>query len=50
MGYYIGMMLLSIYISKHDSELNFFDVSMITTAVCIVIGLVIMEWPFLKNR
>ena len=40
-GFYIGIMLLNIYISQHGDELNFLDVSLITTAVCIVIGMVI---------
>ena len=38
-------MLLNIYISQHGDELNFLDVSLITTAVCIAIGMVITLWP-----
>ena len=40
MGFYIGIVLLTLYISQHGDELNFFDVSLITTAVCVVIGMI----------
>ena len=49
-GFYIGIMLLNIYISQHGDELNFLDVSLITTAVCIVIGIVIASWPTNNDR
>ena len=44
------MLLLSIYISQHGDGLNFLDVSLITTAVCIVIGMVITCWPTKDDR
>ena len=44
-GFYIGIMLLNIYISQHGDELNFLDISLITTAVCIAIGMVITQRP-----
>ena len=37
-------MLLNLYISQHGDELHFLDVSLITTAVCLVIGMVITCW------
>ena len=50
MGFYIGMMLLSIYISQHGDGLNFIDVSLLSTLAYIIIGMVIVDWPFRKNR
>ena len=44
------MMLLNIYISQHGDELNFFDVSLITTAVCVAVGMVIACWPTNDDR
>ena len=49
-GFYIGIILLSIYISQHGDGLNFLDVSLITTAVCIIIGMVITCWPTKDDR
>ena len=43
-------MLLNLYISQHGDGLNFLDVSLITTAVCIVIGMVITCWPSNGDR
>lgn len=45
MGMYVGIMFLSIYISQHGDELNFFDVSMITTVVLIAVGMFITSRP-----
>lgn len=50
MGFYIGMMFLSIYISQHSGELNFIDVSLLSTLAYLVIGMVIVDWPFHKDR
>ena len=50
MGFFIGMMFLSIYISQHGDELNFIDVSLLSTLAYMVIGMVIVDWPFRKNR
>ena len=50
MGFFIGMMLLSIYVSQHGDGLNFFDVSLLSTLAYLVIGMVIVNWPFRKNR
>ena len=50
MGFFIGMMFLSIYISQHGYELNFIDVSLLSTLVYMVIGMIIVEWPFRKDR
>ena len=49
-GFFIGMMLLSIYISQHGDGLNFVDVSLLSTLAYMVIGMIIVEWPFRKNR
>ena len=50
MGFFIGMMLLSIYVSQHGDGLNFVDVSLLSTLAYLVIGMIIVEWPFRKNR
>ena len=50
MGFFIGMMLLSIYISQHGDGLNFVDVSLLSTLAYLVIGMVIVDWPFRKDR
>ena len=50
MGFFIGMMLLSIYVSQHGDGLNFVDVSLLSTLAYIIIGMVIVDWPFHKNR
>ena len=50
MGMYIGIMFLSIYISQHGDELNFFDVTLLSTLAYLVIGMVIVDWPFRKDR
>ena len=50
MGFFIGMMLLSIYVSQHGDGLNFIDVTLLSTLAYIVIGMVIVEWPFRKDR
>ena len=50
MGFFIGMMFLSIYISQHGDGLNFVDVSLLSTLAYIIIGMVIVDWPFRKNR
>ena len=50
MGFFIGMMLLSIYVSQHGDGLNFIDVTLLSTLAYIVIGMVIVDWPFRKNR
>lgn len=50
MGFFIGIMFLSIYISQHSGELNFIDVSLLSTLAYIIIGMVIVDWPFRKNR
>ena len=50
MGFFIGMMFLSIYISQHGDGLNFIDVSLLSTLAYMVIGMVIVDWPFRKNR
>ena len=50
MGFFIGMMLLSIYISQHGDGLNFINVSLLSTLTYLVIGMIIVEWPFRKNR
>ena len=50
MGFFIGMMFLSIYISQHGDGLNFVDVSLLSTLAYIVIGMIIVDWPFRKDR
>ena len=50
MGFFISMMLLSIYVSQHGDGLNFIDVTLLSTLAYIVIGMVIVDWPFRKNR
>ena len=50
MGFFFGMMFLSIYISQHSDGLNFIDVSLLSTLAYLVIGMVIVDWPFRKNR
>ena len=50
MGFFVGMMFLSIYISQHGDELNFVDVSLLSTLAYMVIGMIIVDWPFRKNR
>lgn len=50
MGFFIGMMLLSIYVSQHGDGLNFIDVTLLSTLAYLVIGMVIVDWPFRKNR
>ena len=50
MGFFIGMMLLSIYVSQHGDGLNFIDVSLLSTLAYLLIGMVIVDWPFRKNR
>ena len=50
MGFFIGMMLLSIYVSQHGDGLNFVEVSLLSTLAYMVIGMIIVEWPFRKNR
>ena len=50
MGFFIGMMLLSIYVSQHGDGLNFIDVTLLSTLAYIIIGMVIVDWPFRKNR
>lgn len=50
MGFFIGMMLLSIYVSQHGDGLNFIDVSLLSTLAYLIIGMIIVEWPFRKNR
>ena len=50
MGFFIGMMFLSIYISQHGDGLIFVDVSLLSTLAYMVIGMVIVDWPFRKNR
>ena len=50
MGFFIGMMLLSIYVSQHGDGLNFVDVSLLSTLAYMVISMIIVEWPFRKNR
>ena len=50
MDFFIGMMLLSIYVSQHGDGLNFVDVSLLSTLAYIIIGMVIVDWPFRKNR
>ena len=50
MGFFIGMMFLSIYVSQHGDGLNFVDVSLLSTLAYIIIGMVIVDWPFRKNR
>ena len=50
MGFFIGMMFLSIHISQHGDELNFIDVTLLSTLAYLVIGMVIVDWPFRKNR
>ena len=50
MGFFIGMMFLSIYLSQHSDGLNFVDVSLLSTLAYMVIGMVIVDWPFRKDR
>ena len=50
MGFFIGMMFLSIYISQHGDGLNFIDVTLLSTLAYLVIGMIIVDWPFRKNR
>ena len=50
MGFFIGMMLLSIYVSQHGDGLNFIDVTLLSTLAYLVIGMAIVDWPFRKNR
>ena len=50
MGFFIGMMFLSIYISQHGDGPNFIDVSLLSTLAYLVIGMIIVDWPFRKNR
>ena len=50
MGFFIGMMLLSIHVSQHGAGLNFVDVSLLSTLAYLVIGMIIVDWPFRKNR
>ena len=50
MGFFIGMMFLSIYVSQHGDGQNFIDVSLLSTLAYIIISMVIVDWPFRKNR
>ena len=50
MGFFIGMMFLIIYISQHGDGLNFIDVTLLSTLAYLVIGMVIVDWPFRKDR
>ena len=50
MGFFIGMMFLCVYISQHGDGLNFVDVSLLSTLAYIIIGMVIVDWPFRKDR
>ena len=50
MGFYIGIMFLSIYLSQHGDGLNFIDVTLLSTLAYLVIGMIIMDWPFHKDR
>ena len=50
MGFFIGMMFLSIYVSQHRDGLNFIDVTLLSTLAYLVIGMVIVDWPFRKDR
>ena len=50
MGFFIGMMFLSIYVSQHSDGLNFIDVTLLSTLAYLVIGMIIVDWPFRKNR
>ena len=50
MGFFIGMIFLSIYLSQHSDGLNFVDVSLLSTLAYMVIGMIIVDWPFRKNR
>ena len=50
MGFFIGMMLLSIYVSQHGDGLNFIDVTLLSTLAYLVIGMIVVDWPFRKNR
>lgn len=50
MDFFIGIFLFSIYISQHGDGLNFLDVSLITTAVFIVIGMVIVRGSTKDNH
>ena len=50
MGFFISMMFLSIYISQHGDDLNFIDVTLLSTLAYLVIGMVIVDWPFRKDR
>ena len=50
MGFFIGMRFLILYISQHGDELNFIDVSLLSTLAYLVIGMVIVDWPFRKDR
>ena len=50
MGFFIGMMFLSIYLSQHGDGLNFIDVSLLSTLAYLVIGMIIVDWPFRKDR
>ena len=50
MGFFIGMMFLSIYVSQYGDGLNFIDVTLLSTLAYLVIGMIIVDWPFRKNR
>lgn len=50
MGFFIGMMLLSIYVSQHGDGLNFIDVTLLSALAYLVIGMIIVDWPFRKDR
>ena len=50
MGFFIGMMFLSIYISQHGDELNFIDVTLLSTLAYMVIGMIIVNWPFVNGK
>lgn len=50
MAYFIFSVLMSVYISVHGPGLNFLDVSLITTAVLLILSLIIVLWSNRDNK
>lgn len=45
MAFFIFSVLMSVYISVHGPGLNFLDISLITTAVLLILSLIIARPP-----
>lgn len=50
MSFLIFSALMSVYISCHGPRLNFLDVSLITTAVLLILSLIIVLWFNRDNK